>query len=379
MAKGENIFKRKDGRWEARYIKGHDRNNKIQYGFCYGHTYREAKEKVIQAKIQLYKSDAERQRAKSADIQIQELCKQWLEINMNKLKESSRAKYSSMMEKHIIPELGTYYIHEITTECTAEFADDLLSQKHLSVKTVKDVLLLLHSVLIYGYERSNNQMTPIRIIYPKEEHKELRILNPQEQSRLMDYLQKDMDLYKLGVMIAITTGLRVGEICGLKWENISFETHTLSVKTTVQRIKNTDEKLLDKKTIVKIGTPKSDNSIRSIPLTDSVLKYCRKFRCEDEKTFILTGTDSFAEPRILQRKLAGYYKACNIEGAHFHTFRHTFATRCVEVGCDVKTLSEILGHSSTVITMNRYVHPDLNLKRENIRKLEEANFGCAVN
>ena len=129
MARGENIFKRKDGRWEGRYIKGHDRNNKIQYGFCYGHTYREAKEKVIQAKTKMYQTAAEKRKKKTANIQMKELCENWLEINMNKLKESSWSKYAYVMEKHIIPELGTYYIEEITTECIADFTDYLLSKK----------------------------------------------------------------------------------------------------------------------------------------------------------------------------------------------------------------------------------------------------------
>ena len=105
---------------------------------------------------------------------------------------------------------------------------------------------------------------------------------------------------------------------------------------------------------------------------------CEKFQCADKSVFILTGNHSFIEPRLLQRKLNEYYRQCEIADAHFHTLRHTFATRCIEVGFDVKTLSEILGHSSTVITMNRYVHPDLNLKRKNIQKLETAGFGCTV-
>ena len=194
----------------------------------------------------------------------------------------------------------------------------------------------------------------------------------------MRYLEKDMDVYKLCIIIAITTGLRVGELCGLRWENISFENHTLSVKATVQRIKNYLPAENGKKTTVIIGTPKSHSSIRTIPLTSGVVELCKYFKCDDEKAFILTGKRSFAEPRILQRKLSKYYKQCGIANAHFHTLRHTFATRCIEVGFDIKTLSEILGHSNISITMNRYVHPDLDFKRKNVKKLEAAGFDCTV-
>lgn len=379
MAKGENIFKRKDGRWEARYIKGYDKNRKIRYGFCYGHSYREAKEKVTQAKLQMNHPDiCGNENRKKEDIPMEHICDTWLEINRSKWKDSSYAKYRTMLEKHILPEFGSFCISEITSEHIARFTYKLLNQDQLAIKTVRDILLLLHAVLVYECEKSNRQMTPIRIIYPKEERKELRVLSQMEQLRLMHYLENNMDLYKLGVMLAITTGLRVGEICGLRWEDLSFENHTLSVRNTVQRVRNHAENASDRKTVVMIGTPKSRSSVRTIPLTDGIFKFCKKFRCSDESVFLLTGNHSFAEPRMLQRKLAGYCQECKITDVHFHTLRHTFATRCIEVGCDVKTLSEILGHSSTVITMNRYVHPDLNLKRKNMQKLEMAGFGCTV-
>lgn len=380
MAKGENIFKRKDGRWEARYIKGYDKNRKIQYGFCYGHSYREAKEKVNHAKLQISHENfpGKSNRKESEKLLTESICISWLEVNRNKLKYSSYSKYKVILEKHLLPEFGLYLISEITSEHIADFTNRLLNQECLAIKTVRDILLLLHAILVYGCEKSNGTFTPVRIVYPKEERKELRVLSQMEQLRLMQYLEKDMDLYKLGVMLAITTGLRVGEICGLRWENISFENHTLSVKNTVQRVRNSSMEPQNRKTMVVIGTPKSHSSMRTIPLTDGVFRFCEKFQCADKSVFILTGNHSFIEPRLLQRKLNEYYRQCEIADAHFHTLRHTFATRCIEVGFDVKTLSEILGHSSTVITMNRYVHPDLNLKRKNIQKLETAGFGCTA-
>lgn len=379
MAKGENIFKRKDGRWEGRYIKGYE-NKKIIYGFCYGHSYREAKEKVNTAKLQLQEHSLEGKDnpKKDNDIMLSKLSNEWLQINKSKLKDSSLTKYESVIKTHIIPILGNYRINDLSTEIIAQFTNTLLLEEKLAVKTVRDILLLLHSILSYGYEKDGNKSLPIKIIYPKEQPKELRILNQEEQTRLMTYLEKDIDVYKLSVMIAITTGLRIGEICGLRWENISFDKQTLSVKTTVQRVKNHSKTDLSTKTVVIVSSPKSHSSIRTIPLTEGVLKLCQQLRCSDSKSFLLTGKRNYAEPRVLQRKIQQYYKQCNISNAHFHTLRHTFATRCIEVGFDIKTLSEILGHSSIAITMNRYVHPDLNFKRKNIKKLEMAGFGCVV-
>lgn len=243
MAKGENIFKRKDGRWEGRYIKGYDNNHKIKYGFCYGHSYREAKEKVTDAKIKLHNQEMKKsvESHKGMLLPVKEICNNWLDINKNRLKQSSYSKYSTIIEKHIIPEFGDHTITAITTDNVAKFTNRLLEHEHLAVKTVRDILFVLHSILIYDCEQRSFQGEIIKIVYPKEERRELRVLNQGEQLRLMNYLETDTDLYKLGIMISLTTGLRVGEVCGLQWKDISLDKRILYVKSTVQRVKNQSE------------------------------------------------------------------------------------------------------------------------------------------
>lgn len=123
-------------------------------------------------------------------------------------------------------------------------------------------------------------------------------------------------------------------------------------------------------THIVIGEPKSEKSIRTIPLTDYAVTFCRRFANKDD-TYLLTGTGEYMEPRTLEYRFQKYTQECGLRGVHPHTLRHTFATRAVEAGFDIKSLSEILGHASTTITLERYVHSSLALKRTNMEKLDK--------
>lgn len=372
MAKGENIYKRKDGRWEARYKKGYDKNRKIKYGYCYGHSYKEAKEKLNRAKAEFifypdirsfpfYKDD------------FYNCCLRWLKRNDCRLKKSTFVKYLSILEKHIKPKLGEYPIDKLNSDLISEFTDELLYKKQLAPKTVRDILAFVHEVLISIQTDSRNQLFSIKITYPKLERKELRILSMEEQQRFIRFLMEDIDIYKFSILLTLFTGLRIGEICGLQWKYISMKTNLLTVKYTVQRIKNLDTSS-PQKTILQLGSPKTESSIRTIPFTDQIKELLKKFQPDDQESFLLTGNDQLIDPRKLQRKLKKYTDILGLNDIHFHTLRHTFATRCVEIGCDIKTLSEILGHSNISTTMNLYVHPSIDLKRKNIEKLAQMNI-----
>lgn len=372
MAKGENIYKRKDGRWEGRYKKGYDSNQKIKYGYCYGHSYKETKKKLDQAKAEVMF----RPPAASKDIykkNFTEYCLQWLTINENRLKDSTLAKYFSILEKHIKPHLGNYIPAELDSTIIAEFSKSLLYQKHLSPKTVRDILTFVHKIFVYIQADTRYDLPPFIISYPKPERKELRVLSRKEQQLLIEYLLTDFDIYKFSVLLALFTGLRIGEICALQWKHISIESKLLTVKQTVQRIKNPDRQSA-KKTILLLGAPKTLSSARTIPITDSLAKLFRVFQPGDQDCFLITGTHQFIDPRNIQRRLKKYTKDLHLSDVHFHTLRHTFATRCIECGCDIKILSEMLGHSNISTTLNRYVHPSLEFKRENMVKLEQAGF-----
>lgn len=177
-----------------------------------------------------------------------------------------------------------------------------------------------------------------------------------------------MDECKFGVLLALLTGIRIGEICALRWENISLKDNTIKISSTMQRLKDIDLSRTSKTKIV-IASPKSSTSTRTIPLSNYAAELCAKMKPSNSTAFILTGTCNYMEPRTLQYRMSKYTRICGLEGVHFHTLRHTFATRCVEVGFEIKSLSEILGHSNTTITLDRYVHSSMELKRDNMNKL----------
>lgn len=366
MAKRENIHLRKDGRYEARYIKGRDKEGRAVYGFCYAKTYEEAREKAEAARRKLGEP-ADPHSGKVGSFSY--YCDCWLATNRTCLKISSYAKYRADMCNHLKPYFGAKLPRDITQEMVDEFTSTLLYDKLLSPKTVRDLLALFRSVFSYIERRTGQKLKAPEIIYPKEPRKTVRVLDEGEESALLDCLAEEMDLCKFGVYIALRTGMRLGEVCALKWCDIDFQTSIISVCHTVQRIKCQDSDGSFSSRLV-IGTPKSDSSYRTIPLMPDIEALCSRFSPGLPDTFILTGTEKCMDPRKLQRRLQGYLKECGIGEAHFHTLRHTFATRCVEVGFDIKTLSELLGHSNTSITLNKYVHPNLNLKRENMSRLK---------
>lgn len=367
MSKGENIFKRKDGRWEARYIKGHDQNGKIQYGYCYGKTYNEAKKKVMQARV-----DHETGRLNEVKLQTEKkfevFCDEWLEINQTRIKESTYVKYSGTLKKYIKPRLGFLNLDMLTSVEIARFSEGLLNQDGLSAKTVKDILLVLHAIIKYTAKTCPDTVRVIQITYPMEDQKEMRVLTCEEQERLIKLLVKEMDCCRFGILLALCTGMRIGEICALKWGDISLENAAVKVNATMQRLKVMDGQE-GCKTKVVINAPKTRKSNRWIPLTGYAVQLCRKMWCSDPNIYVLTGTENYMEPRTLQYRLKHYTQKCELEGVHFHTLRHTFATRCVEADFELKSLSEILGHATTTVTLERYVHSSLELKRKNMSKL----------
>ena len=225
------------------------------------------------------------------------------------------------------------------------------------------ILLILHSIFKYGHRQYKLPLP--EIIYLSCDKKEMRVLSTEEQQHLVEILMTDMDIYKLGVLVALYTGLRIGELCALKWEDV--DANSIHVRRTAQRLKNKN----GSGTELVLGSPKTKTSNRVIPIPSFLQESIEAFRKIAPNVYFLSCKKiDILEPRIMQYKFKQYLQVAGIENATFHTLRHTFATRCVECGFEIKSLSEILGHASVHITLNRYVHSSFSLKQANMELLK---------
>ncbi len=365
--KGENIYKRKDGRWEGRYIKKRE-GGKVHYGSVYARNYREVKKKLDDVKKNLN----QKPHIVSAG-SMEEIGNHWLASMSGTLKASSINKYGDLLRCYILPEFGEREFSEITNQNIIDFINALLSnggakQQGLSPSTVAEVLSTMNSIRIYALKRNFTVSFSPECINIRREQKEIRVFSAKEQDSLLVYLYENMNPIALGILLCFFTGVRIGELCALTWDDFSLEEGKMHVRKTMQRIRIDGSAKY--KTEVRIFTPKSVCSIRTIPLPEAMIGLLKKYHTPE--TFLLTcEQERFVEPRTMQNHFKGILSSCNISDANFHAIRHTFATRCIELGFDVKSLSEILGHASVSITMNRYVHPTMALKTENMNRLSK--------
>lgn len=210
MSKGENIFKRKDGRWEARYIRGYELSGKIKYGFCYGKTYKEAKEKVTKFKAAIV--DGSPPPATDSRHRFAFYCDEWLQLRKAKVKEATHIKYDTALNKHIKPRLGGCFPLGLSSGLVDDFTKELLLEEELAPKTVHDILVVLHGVLKYTAARFPRIFPAVEINYPKCSRKETRVLSREEQRRFVAYLLTDMDTCKFGVLLTLFTGVRIANL-----------------------------------------------------------------------------------------------------------------------------------------------------------------------
>ena len=352
--RGENIFKRKDGRWEARFIAEVTMDGKKKYGSVYAKTYKEVK-----AKQQIYINQPQLASQSGQEKTLGTIMTEWLTESKNQLKISSYRKYQALIRNHLSLISGLQLKH-ITADIISQFTDRLIScENPLSRETVNQILIVLGMALGYAKEHYKAICPDIHLL--KCSKSGVRVLSMSEQQLLVKHLQEQNDGFNFGILLALYTGMRIGEVCALQWEDISIE--TIHINKTMQRVQTDNGK-----TVVMILSPKTNSSNRVIPIPQALLSAIAARR--KKNGFVLTQKNGrLVEPRLLQNRFAKAAKECGLENTHFHTLRHTFATRCIEAGVDVKTLSEILGHSDVKTTLNRYVHPSLELKQNSMNKL----------
>ena len=375
--RGENIYKRKDGRWEGRYIKARTAAGKAIYGYVYAPSYKETRAKLQNAARTAHTLTAVRLKT-AQQIHFCTLTEEWFCYIKPRIKESTYQTYRNLWNSYICPELGEMYFPELTQEVLQAYCGTLLTSggrkgKGLSAKTVSDTLSLIHSIFRYYAGRKYPLPCDTRTITVRQCAKEMRVFSMNEQKILCGHIASDLCIRNVGILVCLFTGIRIGEVCALRWDDISLTERTLHIHQTMQRLQTDGTTMQEEgaRTKVIVTTPKSRCSIRTIPIPEELVRILETVKGSACGYFLTGSEEKWVEPRTMQNHFKRLLKSCNIEDANYHALRHTFATRCVELGFDVKSLSEILGHANVNITLNRYVHPSMQLKQSNMQKLSQ--------
>ncbi len=305
------------------------------------------------------------------DTTMEMLLRKWQEANAIRLKGGTKIRYENIINTHIIPDLGNLKINEITKGTVNSFLNNKLQNGRLdgsgglSPNYVRSISMIISSALNYAVEEGYPVTLKGKINKPSATKDEFAILSIENQRILEEKIKESPDPTNIGIMISLYTGLRIGEICALNWQDINLKERTIHVKHTVSRVKSNAE---NTKTQLILDEPKTPSSKRDVPIPSplfAVLSNCYK----DNPYYVVSNTDSFISPRTYEFRFHKVLSKCNIKQFNYHGLRHTFATRCIEAGVDIKSLSEILGHSSVSLTLNTYVHSSLEMKKIQLEKL----------
>ena len=302
---------------------------------------------------------------------LKEIGDLWLQSKKLNVKESSYCNYKRNLEDHIYPVIGDLKYSLITKQQLNDFVEYLMvsgrkdGKGGLSKGTVKDIVTLLKSVSKFAYQEYGLQNVCEGFKASKIKKNEIQVLSNIERKKLETYLLSNVNLSNICTLLSLYTGLRVGEICGLKWEDIDPKKGCVSVNKTVERIS-----IGNGETKVVVGDPKTESSIRKVYVPTFIIELLKDHK-KSSDLFVLSGKQNPTEPRTLQYRFEKILKSAGIREMKFHSLRHTYATICIEKGVDIKTLSELLGHSDVKITLNTYVHSSDKLKRKYVKRLTD--------
>lgn len=297
---------------------------------------------------------------------ISQIADLWKEEKRQFVKKSTFAAYSLIVETHLLPAFG--HLTTVTEKDVQDFVLQKLSTG-LSQKTIKDMLIVLRMILKYGAKKNYCIYAPIDVIFPTDrEREELEVLSISNQKKIMKFVSENFTFRNLGIFICLSTGIRIGEVCALTWEDIDTENGIIHIRKTIQRIYIRENGI--RHTELMIDTPKTATSIRDIPMTKDLLSVLKPLRkVVNENFFVLTNDITPTEPRTYRNYYKKLLAKLDIPPIKFHGLRHSFATRCIESHCDYKTVSVILGHSNISTTLNLYVHPNYEQKKKCIDRM----------
>ena len=297
---------------------------------------------------------------------IREIAEAWKEYKRPYVKQSTMAAYVLILENHVLPEFGDNdSLHEHDVQAFV-----LKKIEHgLSAKSVKDILIVLKMVMKFGVKNEWMNHCEWDIKFPvNSQPKELEVLSVANHKKILDYVQHNFTFMSLGIYISLSTGLRIGEICALKWSDINVADGKITVQRTIERIYMVEGE--KKHTQLVINTPKTVNSCREIPISKELLAMVKPMKkVVNADFYVLTNEDKPTEPRTYRNYYNRLMEKLDIPKLKYHGLRHSFATRCIEAGCDYKTVSVLLGHSNISTTLNLYVHPNMEQKKRCINKM----------
>ena len=355
-----NIYHRRDGRWEGRISRGKKENGKRKYQYVIART----RDAVVERMEDIRRSEQPKgQCSKTVSV----LFSEWYRSIQHRVKESTIANYTMKAQKHILPNFGDKLVDSIVQNDIYSFIETK-QKEGLSNRYVSDIIILMKTIYKYAV-RTYHIFNPMAgVILQRNKTLEIDLLDETEQAKLQRYINNNQNHSTLGVALSMSTGIRIGELCALQWKDIDLEKRILTVRKTMQRIQCSTE---ISKTKLIITDPKSESSRRRIPIPDCMVGFLHKFK-EESGNYVLTGSKKPIEPRTMQYRCASILKNAKLPSVHFHALRHIFASSCIKLGFDVKALSELLGHSSVEITLNRYVHSSFEQKKEYMKRIKLA-------
>lgn len=297
---------------------------------------------------------------------IREIAVAWKEYKRPYVKQSTMAAYLLILENHLLPAFGEK--DSLPEQSVQSFVLEKI-ECGLSVKSIKDILIVLKMVMKFGVKNEWMNYYEWDIKYPTNSaNKELEVLSVSNHRKILDHIQSHFTFTGLGIYISLSTGLRIGEICALKWNDINITEGTITVSRTIERIYMVEGE--KKHTELVINSPKTKNSCREIPMSKELLAIVKPLKkIVNDDFYVLTNDEHPTEPRTYRNYYNGLMEKLGIPKLKYHGLRHSFATRCIEAGCDYKTVSVLLGHSNISTTLNLYVHPNMEQKKRCITKM----------
>lgn len=297
---------------------------------------------------------------------IREIAVAWKEYKRPYVKQSTMAAYLLILENHLLPAFGEN--DSLPEQSVQSFVLEKI-ECGLSVKSIKDILIVLKMVMKFGVKNEWMNYYEWDIKYPTNSaNKELEVLSVSNHRKILDHIQSHFTFTGLGIYICLSTGLRIGEICALKWNDINITEGTITVSRTIERIYMVEGE--KKHTELVISSPKTKNSCREIPMSKELLAIVKPLKkIVNDNFYVLTNDEHPTEPRTYRNYYNGLMEKLGIPKLKYHGLRHSFATRCIEAGCDYKTVSVLLGHSNISTTLNLYVHPNMEQKKRCITKM----------